>query len=94
MTTLNEQFKLLAKSNQFKDVTVEAPSDEAEQDYITCYSLYRDGDVVCKTLDNFYSLPEDFRELAKRELGILIGRIVTGKQIGRASCRERVLRLV
>lgn len=70
-----EQFKLLAKSNQFKDVTVEALSDEAEQDYITCYSLYRDGDVVCKTLDNFYSLPEDFRELAKRELGILTGRI-------------------
>ena len=57
--------------------------------------LVKEGKALINQRDQMEAYVQDVinrYELAKK--GLYIGSIVTGKQIGRASCRERVLRLV
>ncbi len=75
----SKQFKLLAKSNKFHEISVEAVCNEAENDYLTCFSTFSvneesGGDGPAFTsLEDYKNADPDLKEEASRQMAIMLG---------------------
>lgn len=77
-----KQFRLLAKSNKYHEITVEAITEEAENDYLTAFCTFTEGDDPAFTSEADTSVPsleaylnsnEDLKIEAGRQVAILLG---------------------
>lgn len=77
-----EQFKLLAKSNRYHDITVEAITEEAENDYLTAHCTFTEGDTFAfasqedptvASLDAYINANDTLKFESARQVAILMG---------------------
>lgn len=70
----SKQFALLSKSNKFSEITVESICNEAELDYLVCFSLRTDGDdPVYSSLEDYKNGVEELNDKASHEMSVLLG---------------------